>query len=456
MVHRGFQAHRASRRAGKVRETRLSDDGWMSVWVGLIILAMTFACASPPPPSEELNERIEKAERGLEDDPRLRARRAAIEAARARERDRQVVEEVELRVGDNYVNEHHIRVMARVPLKRPAELAAQKRVYRAETEMAVARLEETSLERRAELCFPSVEALAHEQRLMIYSDYAKRQQELIEWNSDRQRSGLVSEIEGTRFDLESRIKLTTQEPLALAFPPLIVSALPEVDTSTVPLDMDRALLREILSSHSPSVSLRRANAERYRALMERARIRTQPWIKFVDITYDHDTTTPARNGGGGKVAFQIPLGGKSYADVGRYAALAREQKDEAEGQIEERLEESLRALNEINNFELRSERWRELSALAVRAEEVADRWWRQRLASPEDVANLFDEAFAARAAVVDMRERAGLAGCTVLVVTGIPVEDWPRGTGLSASQGADLSTPALSPALDRSRQSLSE
>ena len=156
------------------------------------------------------------------------------------------------------------------------------------------------------------------------------------------------------------------------------------------------------------------------------------------------------------MAFQIPLGGKSYADVGRYAALAREQKDEAEGQIEERLEESLRALNEINNFELRSERWRELSALAVRAEEVADRWWRQRLASPEDVANLFDEAFAARAAVVDMRERAGLAGCTVLVVTGIPVEDWPRGTGLSASQGADLSTPALSPALDRSRQSLSE
>lgn len=410
---------------------------------------MTLACASSPPPSQELDDRIEKAERGLGDDPRLRARKAGIEAARAREKDRGVVEEVEIRVGDNYVNEHHIRVMARVPLKRPAELAAQKRVYRAETEMAVARLEETSIERRAELCFPSVEALAHEQRLILYSDYARRQEELIAWNSERQRSGLVSEIEGTRFDLESRIKLTTQEPLSLELPPVIVSALPEVRTGRVPLDTDAAQLRDILSSHSPAVSLRRANAERYRALMDRARIRTQPWIKFVDITYDHDTTTPARNGGGGKVAFQIPLGGKSYADVGRYAALAREQNDEAEGQIEDRLDESLRALNEINQFESRSERWLELSDLAVRAEEVADRWWTQRLASPEAVADLFDEAFAARLAVLDIRERAGLAGCTVLVVTGVPLEEWPRGGRPSDSQGVVGADRVASPALDR-------
>ena len=433
--------------AGEMHRPRFR---WLAIPFLGIGLMMAFACASPPPPvDEELSTRIEQAERGLEDDPRMRARRAAIEASRARERDRAVVEGVEVRVGDNYVNEHHIRVMARIPLKRPAELAAQRRVYRAETEMAVARLEETSLERRAELCFPSVEALAHEERMLIYRDYAERHRELIAWNSERQSSGLVSEIDATRFDLESRIKLTTQEPLALVAPPVIVSALPEVDAGQGRLSTDEAQLREILSSHAPSVSLRRANADRYRALMERARIRTQPWIKFVDVTYDHDTTTPARNGGGGKVAFEIPLGGKSYADVGRYAALAREQNDEAEGQIEERMEESLRALNEINQFELRRDRWLELSGLADLAEDVAQRWWEQRLASPEKVAELFDEAFAARRAVVDMRERAGLAGCTILVVTGVPVEAWPRGVGGGSAPGLNEVAPAESTGLHR-------
>jgi hypothetical protein len=290
--------------------------------------------------------------------------------------------------------------------------------------------------------------------MTIYTEYAKRQQELILWNSERQRSGLVSEIEATRFDLESRIKLTTREPLPLAVPFEIVSVLPEIDSGVGRLDLDRVHLRETLSTHAPSVSISRAKAERYRALMERARIRTQPWIKFVDISYDHDSGDPyngdpARNGGGGKVAFEIPLGGKSYANVGRYAALAREQNDEAEGQIEERIEQSVRALHEIDQFELRSDRWRELSALAVRAEDVADRWWQQRLAGPEKVADLFDEAFAARGAVVDMRERAGLAGCTVLIVTGVPVEEWPRRGGVSGSEIIGDAAPLLPSELGR-------
>lgn len=453
MLGNGFQRRRTGdwdRRGRALRTAWLCSQG-APHWSGWIALLLACACATPLPPSEELDVRIQQAQEGLEDDPRMRARKAGVEAARARERDRHVVEEVELRVGDNYVDEHHVRVMARVPFKRPAELDAQRRVYRAETEMAVARLEEASLERRAELCFPSVEALAYEQRLLIFAAYAERQKELLAWNAERQQSGLVSEIDGTRFDLESRIKLATREPLPLSLPPVVLPALPEIDSAAGRLHLDRGHLREALLHHAPSVSLRRASAERYRALMERARIRSQPWVKFVDITYDHDSGNPVRNGGGGKVAFRIPLGGKSYADVGRYAALAREQVDEAEGQVEDRMQQSMRALYEIDQFELRSGQWRDLDALAVRAEEVADRWWRQRLAGPERVADLLDEAFAARRAVVDMRERAGIAGCTLLVVTGVPVEEWPRGGGGIEPDALPSAPPGLHDGLEQSR-----
>ncbi|MEE3327266.1 MAG: hypothetical protein VX252_08030, partial [Myxococcota bacterium] len=61
-----------------------------------------------------------------------------------------------------------------------------------------------------------------------------------------------------------------------------------------------------------------------------------------------------------------------------------------------------------------------------------------------------DEAFAARGAVVDMRERAGLAGCTILIVTGVAVEEWPRGGGGEGSSIQDDFVPAQSSELHRS------
>lgn len=392
----------------------------------LLLVLLAAGCSHTPPVPERQEQRIERAEQGLEGDARLKARLAAIEAARARERDQQIVDGVEIRVGDNYVKDHHVRVMARVPFSRPAELKAQARVYRAETEMAVARLEETSLELRAELCFPSVEALAHEERRRNYESYASRQKSLLTWNAERQRSGLVSEIDGARFDLESRIKLATREPLPFAPPSRVLYVLPEIGSRSERLNLDQAHLRETLRLHVPSVSLRRASAERYRALMERSRVRSQPWVKFMDVSYEYRSSDPSRNGGGAKVAFEIPLGGKAYADVGRYKALAREQSDEADGVIEERMEQSLQALYEIDQFELQSEQWRHLNQLASRGEEIADRWWEQRATGPEEISRMLDEAFAARGAVLDARERVGLASCTVLVMTGIPVNQWSR------------------------------
>ncbi len=60
---------------------------------------------------------------------------------------------------------------------------------------------------------------------------------------------------------------------------------------------------------------------------------------------------------------------------------------------------------------------------------VAERWWENRLATPEQVADLFDEAFDARSAVLDARAEAGLAGCRLLSATGVSAAAWPRGPG---------------------------
>ena len=39
---------------------------------------------------------------------------------------------------------------------------------------------------------------------------------------------------------------------------------------------------------------------------------------------------------------------------------------------------------------------------------------------------LIDEAFAARSALLEAQERAGSTYCTLLAMTGVPVEQWPR------------------------------
>ena len=62
----------------------------------------------------------------------------------------------------------------------------------------------------------------------------------------------------------------------------------------------------------------------------------------------------------------------------------------------------------------------------VNAEQVADRWRDERLARPSQVENLIDRAYDARDAVLEAREQAGLARCTVLALTGVSLDHWPR------------------------------
>ena len=68
----------------------------------------------------------------------------------------------------------------------------------------------------------------------------------------------------------------------------------------------------------------------------------------------------------------------------------------------------------------------DLAELAARAEAIAERWRDEQLGEPPAVSALLDEAFSARNAVVDARERAGIAGCALLAMSGVTAQDWPR------------------------------
>ncbi len=393
------------------------------------VVVCAVACATPSAPLIEHEQRIERAGQGLGNDPTLQAHREAVEAARANERRPKLVDAVELRAGEDYLaGEHRVRALARVKVQNPVELRAERAVRRAQTGIEVARLEEASLDRRVALCFPSVEALVHDQQSAIFAGYADRRKVLLDWNDDWRASGVVDELSGALFELDSRIKLATRQPLPMALsmaPERVEIGLPKIGAGERELVRSAEQLRSAVRDHHPSVGLRDATAERYRRLVDRARARRLPGLRFVDLSYEH-RTAGSRDGVGGQLAFDIPFGGQAHAEIGRFEALGRQQRSEANALVEDQVLLSLRALNEVHDFESRAEQWRELEQLAARAEQLADRWWKGRLTKPTRVAALLDNAYAARIAVLEARERAASAGCTLLAMTGISLDAWPR------------------------------
>lgn len=357
----------------------------------------------------------------------IAARRAGVAAARAKEEGTSEVDEFQLRLRPDYDQQDlDLRVTARVPVKRPGEVRAQREILRAETEMALSKLEEASLERRAELCFPSVVALVHSESMRIYTRYADRQRLLSSWNEEWRSSGLIDELKATGFALESKTQIATRKPSAIRVPDQVIGVLPSINAGPGSLVLDLDVLREIVMRNHPSVAAGRASESRYRALTRRAKARRLPWLRFVDLSYESSTTNNRGNGFGGQLAFAVPIGSRRSADASRYQHLLAEESLEAKARLNDRLDRTLDALMEIQSFESGAERFRELEALATRAETIADSWRQKRLAKPSAVAALLDQAMSARTAVVDARERAAMASCALLALSGMPADEWPR------------------------------
>ena len=158
-------------------------------------------------------------------------------------------------------------------------------------------------------------------------------------------------------------------------------------------------------------------------MSERAQRAGRPWFDFVDWGYTveqgrHDEIS-------GQIAVRVPIGSASDASAGRFRALERASLHEANQVLEDGVRRALEALEEIERFQNNTARWQALLNLAEKAEELAERWWSERLAGPPTVAALFDRAYEARRTVLLARKRAGLASCELVATTGVWIDDWP-------------------------------
>jgi hypothetical protein len=391
---------------------------------GAFSVLLAAGCASTSDPG--FDARLAQAEEGFQDDPLVRARVDEVSAAREREKDSPLLDELEIRVGGRGGDEERVRVLGRVPVASPFVAHSKRETRRAETQVALARLDESVLERRADLCFAAVQFEEEQERAEIYRDHSRLKLALLAWNEQMQRSGAIDRAGAAAFALEQRVEIAAREPLAISEEAEYGRALPTLEATAGRLVRRRELVHQLVSSHNPSVSVHRAMAERHRRQSQEAHSARLPSLRFVDVFYDvYDSNSDDTNVGG-QVAVSIPFGRESRAKVGRYRALDRSQSNVERSEVLQRTEEAVRALAAIDHFETNLDRWEEISLLAEEVSASAQLRLDQRFERPSRVERLLDRAYAARTAVLDAREEWGVARCVLLQATGVALEDWPR------------------------------
>lgn len=366
----------------------------------------------------------------LESDPAVRAAIARGEAALARESGSSAFEGIELRArgmsADRFRNGEDFEFSARLEMRNPFEVASERRARRAETDIALAGLEGTTLEVRAERCRISVTAAAAQERRGAYQWYRERLESVLAWNDQRRTAGTVDELRAQRLRLEGSSRLADREPRPLDGVAVGEFPLPAIAVPAQPLSLDHGVVIERILRNQPSLAARRATKRRYEAYAQRANRRRLPWFGFVEVAYEVASPNTFSNVTG-QVAFEVPFGAEHRAEARRYEALGRSEELDTEALEIELGRLALMALREIAFYEERTAQLSSLLEESRAAQQIADRWLTERIGDPAQVAQLIDEAFRAHESVVDSRRRAGLAGCMLLETTGVAVADWPRG-----------------------------
>lgn len=377
----------------------------------------------------EVRSRLGSSGDDLATEPAIRGAQARGEAALAQEAAAPVFEGLEIR-GRGLSVEHFnqgqdIEFSARLRMNNPWEVASNRRARRAETDVALADLEQTTLEVRVERCRRSMDAAATDERRGVYQWYRERLQAVLEWNGQCREAGTTDELRARRLDLEASVRLVQREPRPVEGPVSPGFHLPGVEPPGSQLRYDpEVVLEKVLQNH-PSVAGRLAAQKRFEAYAQRAQRRRLPWFGFFEVSYDLAPQNSFANISG-QVTVEIPFGSEDRADVRRFESLSRSEAFEAEATERELTRLALAALRELEFFEQRAERFRSLLEASRAGQELADRWLSERLGDPTQVAQLIDEAFQAHDAVVEAQHRAGLAACVLLEATGVPVAEWPR------------------------------
>lgn len=414
-----------------------SHQTFRSQGIGWILVFALGGCATPidrsPEARGDFTERRARVEAlldqlGVQKDPGVEAKRDELEAAIAEEGEDLAVDSVELRTQISDGRSTDVGLRARLPIENFFELPARREARKANTDAALERLRAAGLERKAAQCLPALDHSLVSERRRIFDRYAERLSILRNWSRQLQDAGLVDEISAMRFDLSSQMRLDTRTPAERPpFPAEQVAAwtsvLPEPSDSPAPIQLDPETVRQRITQHQPQWQVERALARRYRALANAARASRMPHLKFFDLSFD-----PASGGNpsevGAQVGVEIRLGRAANAREQSALAMARSHERRSRFVLEDRTHLAEAALYDLRDFELRGATWKRLLDLADRSEQIADRWQRDRLTEPHRISSLLDDVYDARIAVLAERERAGLAGCSLLAATGIPADSW--------------------------------
>lgn len=391
---------------------------------GIVLLFSACASTSRPPPDRET---IEAAPSGTA--ARIRAEQARLEGTRSAEKGPRLLDEAQVRVSERPRDDQPAfegtRVAVQLPVKSPWEIENERRARRAESEAVSGRLDRATLSQRVEACLAGVELAAWSARRAEYEPYARKLDELVEWTNRLVASGVITEVDAARVEVEARTHQASREPLPPTWRGFTAGELPEVTAARGTLRLDPELVRDTIRRHHPDPRVHEAVARRYAALAARQLAATMPWLDHLRVSYDLPGEV-RQPGWGGQVALRLPFGGDQRAQAARYDGLRLGEELEAAGQIADQSREALAALETLSFLEERAEKWRQLLTLAENAERTAERWFERRQGEVAKLVDLLGEAQAARQAWISTREKAGYLGCSVLANTGVPIDEWPR------------------------------
>jgi len=226
------------------------------------------------------------------------------------------------------------------------------------------------------------------------------------------------------------VRLATRDPsgipspLALRGTDRVLDVLPVPAPGMALLADELGQISERVLRHQPEIAVRRASSRRFEALARSEASKRVPSVGFVDFGFEPVPFPGDSRSYEVRLGVEVPFGREARAQEKGYQARARAERSGARARSEDYLREAKLALEEINGFRSRSNGWLELSELADATEKVADNWRQKRLTEPTQISSLLESVYSARLAVLDARERAGLAGCAVTEATGVTLSQW--------------------------------
>lgn len=323
-------------------------------------------------------------------------------------------------------SERGVGLGARFKLERPFSMATLAEALRNEGESARFLVDSARAEAEALTCAESVTAHVEQARKTLSDEQRARLLDTLQWIQALSQASELDAVTAARASLAAKRALiasvSAQKP---ARSHASLGALPDVaHAHPTALDTDSARLLATIEASHPAVHTHLAAQQRYLAEERTERRNRAPWLDFVELGYG--TNSSGADGISARLAVGVPLDDGSGGRSRKAALLAQSEAYGALGQLYALANGAAAALAELAIIEQHAADYLTLSSAADEAQQLASLLLTEHRGSPDKVAQLLDDAHAARLDILEARERAGQAACTLKFSTGVSYGSWPR------------------------------